>query len=175
VKKFAFQLGRVMDFRRMQARLEEAKLENLYAGLRAIDAREVMLIRQRAESEKALKSARSVTGFELELFSRYGVAMKEEQKRMDKTRAECRKRIDQQLAVLMVKRREVKLLETLKEQKFETWEKEMFKEIDQQAEEAYLAKWNAREQALQAASRTDSSTRLFRARNACSIWSSREA
>ena len=53
--------------------------------------------------------------------------MKEELKRMDKTRAECRKRIDAQLAVLTVKRREVKLLEKLKEQRFEKWEKEMFK------------------------------------------------
>jgi flagellar export protein FliJ len=144
MKKFAFPLDRVMDFRRTEARLEEAKLENLYAGLRAIDAREVVLIRQRVESEKALKSARSVTGSDLESFSRYGAAMKEEQKRMDKTRAECRKRIDALLAVLTAKRREVKLLEKLKEQKFETWEKEMFKELDEQAEEAYLSKWNAR-------------------------------
>ena len=37
MKKFAFPLGRVMEFRRMQARLEEVKLEGLYAGLRAID------------------------------------------------------------------------------------------------------------------------------------------
>jgi len=34
MKKFAFPLGRVMDFRRMQVRLEEIKLETLYAGLR---------------------------------------------------------------------------------------------------------------------------------------------
>jgi flagellar export protein FliJ len=143
VKRFTFPLGRVMEFRRTQARLEEGKLEALYAGLRALDAREAVLIRQRMESEKTLKFAKSVTGFELELFGSYGLALKEEQKRMDKTRTECRKRIDAQLAVVMVKRREVKLLEKLKEQKFEKWEKEMFKEIDQQAEDAYLAKWKA--------------------------------
>ena len=143
MKKFAFPLGRVMEFRRTQARLEEAKLEGLYAALRAIDTREVALIEQGVHSEKALKSAASLTGHDLEVFSSYRQAMKEEQKRMDKARAECRKNIDAQLAVVMVKRREVKLLEKLKEQKFEKWEKEMFKEIDQQAEDAYLAKWNA--------------------------------
>jgi flagellar FliJ protein len=144
VKKFTFPLGRVMDFRRTQQRLEEIKLETLRAGMRAMDAREAALIQRRVQSEKALKSAASATGDELQTFNAYGLAMKEEIKRMDKTRAECRKRIEAQLAVVTAKRREVKLLEKLKEQRFEKWEKEMLKEIDSQAEEAYLSKWNAR-------------------------------
>lgn len=142
MKKFQFPLGRVMDFRRTQARVEEIKLEALYAELRAIEAREVASIQERVQSEKALKGAPSVTGFDLEVFASYREALKEEQKRMDKARADCRKRIDLQLQVLMVKRREVKLLEHLKERRFEKWEKEMFKEIDRQADEAYLARFS---------------------------------
>jgi flagellar biosynthesis chaperone FliJ len=142
MKKFAFPLERVMDFRRMQARLEEIKIEALYAELRAIDTREVALITQKAQSEKALRTEKSVTGFDLELFATFREAMTEELRRMDKARVDCRKRIDAQLAVLTVKRREVRLLEKLKDQRFEKWEKEMFKEIDQQAEEAYLSKLN---------------------------------
>jgi flagellar export protein FliJ len=141
MKKFDFPLARAMDFRRMQARLEEIKLEALYAELRAIDQREVALIQEKVQAEKALKSAKSVTGFDLEVFDAYRLSTKEDQKKMDKARADCRKRIDAQLAVLTVKRRDVKLLEHLKERRFEKWEKEMFKEIDQQADEAYLAKF----------------------------------
>ena len=141
MKKFTFPLARVMDFRRMQARLEQVKLEALYAELRAIDTREVALIQEKVQSEKALKSAASVTGFDLELFDTYRRAAKEEQKRMDQARADCRKRIDAQLALLTAKRRDVKLLEHLKDRRFEKWEKEMFKEIDHQAEEAYLARF----------------------------------
>jgi flagellar export protein FliJ len=141
VKKFDFPLARVMDFRRLQARLEEIKLEALYAELRALDAREAASIQLKVQSEKELKSAKSVTGFDLEVFDAYRQALKEDQKRMDKARADCRKRIDAQLAVLTIKRRDVKLLEHLKEQRFEKWEKAMFKEIDQQADEAYLAKF----------------------------------
>ncbi len=125
----------------MQARLEEAKLETLYAGLRSINSREAALNKQAVEAEK-LKSARTVTGGDLQLFSSYQFGMKEEQKRIDKVRTECKLRIEAQLAAVTGKRREVKLLEKLKKQKFEKWEKEMFKEIDQQAEEAYLSKWN---------------------------------
>jgi flagellar export protein FliJ len=141
VKKFNFPLARVMDFRRMQARVEEVKLEALYAELRAIDTREVALIQEKVQAEKTLKSAKSVTGFDLEVFASYRQAMKEDQAHMDKARADCRKRIDAQLAVLTAKRRDVKLLEHLKEHRLEKWEKEMFKEIDQLAEEAYLAKF----------------------------------
>jgi flagellar export protein FliJ len=141
VKKFDFPLARVMEFRRLQARLEEIKLEALYAELRALDAREVASIQLKVQSEKEMKSAKSVTGFDLEVFDAYRKALQEDQKRMDKARADCRKRIDAQLAVLTIKRRDVKLLEHLKEQRFVKWEKEMFKEIDQQADEAYLAKF----------------------------------
>ena len=141
MKKFQFPLGRVMAFRSMQARMEEIKLEAMYAELRAIEAREVALIQQVVESENALRAASSVSGFDLELFDSYRHAMKDQQKRMDKARAECRTKIEAQLAALTGKRRDVKLLELLKEQRFEKWEKEMFKEIDQQAEEAFLAKW----------------------------------
>jgi hypothetical protein len=131
-----------MEYRRMQARVEEIKLEGLYAELRAVDTRDVELILQKVQSEKALKGAWSVTGYDLEVFEAFRLATQEEQKRMDRARADCRKRIDAQLQVVTIGRRDARLLEKLKEQRFEKWEKEMFKEIDQQAEEAYLAKWS---------------------------------
>jgi flagellar export protein FliJ len=142
MKTFAFPLDRVMEFRRMQARLEEIKLESMYAELRSIDTKEVALIQQGVASEKAIRAQKSVTGFDLEMFHSYREAMHEERRRMDKARAECRGKIDAQLQVVSGKRRDVKLLEHLKSKRFGAWEKEMFKELDQQAEEAYLAKWN---------------------------------
>jgi flagellar export protein FliJ len=143
VKKFNFPLGRVMDFRRAQARIEEVKLEGLHAELRALDTREAALNAQQAQSEKALKAATSVTGFDLELFDSYREATKEELRRLAKAKVDCSKRVEAQLQVLITKRRDVRLLEKLKEQRLGKWEKEMFKEIDSQAEEAYLAKWKA--------------------------------
>ena len=129
MKKFVFPLARVMDYRRMQARLEEIRLEGLYAELRAIDTREIALIAQRAQSEQSLRAAESVTGFDLELYDSFRHSISEEVKKIDKIRAACRQRIDAQLQILTSKRRDVKLLEKLKQQRFEKWEKEMFKEI----------------------------------------------
>lgn len=144
MKKFTFPLGRVMEFRRMQARAEEMRLENLYAELRAIDAREVALIQESLRAEKSLRAQASVTGFDLELFGARREAMKQERSRLDKARADCRRRIDAQLQVVAAKRRDVKLLEHLRDRRFEAWERNMHREVDQQAGEAYLAKWNRR-------------------------------
>jgi flagellar export protein FliJ len=144
MKKFAFPLGRVMNYRRTQARLEEIKLEALYAELRAIDSREIALIAERAQAERSLRASESATGFELELYDSFRRSIREEVKKIDKIRAACRQRIDAQLLAVNAKRREVKLLEKLNEQRLAAWENEMAKEIDQQAEEAYLAKFGKR-------------------------------
>lgn len=142
MKKFSFRPQRVMDFRRMQTKLEEIKLEGLHAEMRAIDSRDQALMLQSEISQKALKSAPSVTGFDLELFDSFRISINAQRLQVDKSRTDCRQRIAAQMQVVSAKRRQVRLLEKLKDQRFNDWEQEMFKELDQQAEDAYLAKWN---------------------------------
>jgi hypothetical protein len=146
MKKFAFQLNRVMDWRRSQARAEEVKLERLHAELRAIDVRDANLKQERAESERTLLAAPVATGCELaalDVFQRYTEA---ERTRIARARADCNRRIGAQWEVVNVKRRDVRLLERLKDRRLKTWVAELGREIDQQADEAYLAKWNRRHQ-----------------------------
>lgn len=141
MKKFAFPLGRVMDWRHTQARIEESKLERLYGELRGIDARESALKAERAKAQAALLKASSVTGAELatlDNFRRFTVA---EHTRLEKLRADCSARIAAQIQAVASKRRNVRLLERLKQQRFKTWEQEYGREIDAQADETYLAKW----------------------------------
>jgi flagellar export protein FliJ len=141
MKKFDFPLGRVADWRETQARLEESKLETLYAERRAIDAQERALDREREEAEKSV-AERGAKGHDLARlgeFRRFTVA---ERTRLEKLRADCSQRIAAQIQVVMAKRRDVKLLERLKQQKLIAWNRELHREIDAQADEAYLAKWN---------------------------------
>jgi hypothetical protein len=146
MKKFAFQLSRVMDWRSAQARAEEIKLERLHAELRAIDVRDANLKQERAESERALLAAPVATGSELaalDVFQRYTGA---ERTRIARARTDCNRRIAAQLDVVSVKRREVRLIERIKERRFKSWVAHLGREADQQAAEAYLAKWNRRRQ-----------------------------
>jgi flagellar export protein FliJ len=144
MKKFTFPLSRVSDWKHAQARSEEIKLGRLLAELRAIGAREALLKRERGEAERALLAVPVASGFELaalDAFQRYTEA---ERIRIAHARADCARRIAAQLEVVNGKRREVRLIENLKERRLKTWQAELGREIDREADEAYLAKWNLR-------------------------------
>jgi hypothetical protein len=144
MKKFAFPLERVMDWRGAQARIEELKLEILFGELHGIDARIAAVLDARAVSDEILLTASSATGFELariDAFGRFSVA---ERARLNKLRADCVKRVDGQIQVVVAKRRDVRLLERLREQRLAVWQTGFSREIDAQAEESHLAMWNAR-------------------------------
>jgi hypothetical protein len=142
MKKFEFPLSRVMSWRQTVAQAEGGKLQNLYAELRAIDSKEAALTAERERSEKAVLAAGSVTGFELaalDAFRRFTIA---EHTRLEQLRSECARRIAAQVQVVALKRRDVRLLEHLRETRLKNWQRELDREIDMHAEEAYLARWN---------------------------------
>lgn len=141
MKKIHFPLDRVMDWRRTQARMEEAKLERLYGEIRGLDARRAKLDVERTKAERALLAAPSVTGLqlaELDAFQRFSVA---EQGRLERQQVECGQRIAAQIQVVAAKRRDVRLLERFKDERLKAWNSELGREIDAQADETYLAKW----------------------------------
>ena len=94
--------------------MEEGKLENLHAELRAIESSEAALAAERARNETAVLAAASVSGFELarlDAFRRFTVAGRT---LLEQRRAECARRIAAQVQVVAHKRRDVRLLEHLR-------------------------------------------------------------
>jgi len=142
MKKFAFSLDRALDWRRAQARLEEAKLERLYAERSAIDAGQHSLRVERQQADTALRGRSHVTGQDLAALDAFQRHMAAESGRMAQARAGCERQIAVQVQILAVKRRDVKLLEKLKRQRLISWSKDLEREVSQQAEESHLAKWN---------------------------------
>jgi hypothetical protein len=142
MKKFRFALDRVMEWRRTEARVEEAKLERLLGELRRIDARAAELEQERSAAEMAVAEQRSNRGEDLaalDVFQRFTVA---EGKRLAAKRNECGERVTAQMSVVGGKRRGVRLIEKLKERRVESWRTELDRENQAQAEEGYLARWN---------------------------------
>jgi len=141
MKKFQFPLARVRDWRATVARIEEAKLEQLYAELRVIESHEAALNNERLKSENWVARAESRTGFELaalDEFRRFAVA---EHTRLEQRRADCARRILEQIQVVARKRRDVRLLENLEHKRRVNWRRELEREIESLAGESYLAKW----------------------------------
>jgi hypothetical protein len=68
-----------------------------------------------------------------------------EHSRLTQARQQCGKQISAQIEAVTSKRRDVKLIEKLKQRRFDGWTAELGREIDRQADEAFLAKWNRRQ------------------------------
>src|SRR5580698_1132660 len=111
MKKFQFPLQRVLDWRQVQARLEESKLESLYAERRAIDSEITRLLGERERSDRLVAEGNGATGEDLaalSAFRRFSVA---EHTRLDRLLVGCAQRIAAQMAIVVLKRRDAKLLE----------------------------------------------------------------
>lgn len=139
MKKFAFPLERVMDWRQTQVRIEGVKLERLHAELRGIEASLEEMRYNREQSAKAILSAASVLGAELINLDAFRKASNVELEKLTKAEAESRKRIAAQIEVLSRKRRDLRLLENLRQRKLEVWRADLDREIDNEATELYLA------------------------------------
>src|SRR5258706_7849985 len=121
MRKFAFPLDRVIEWRRTEARIEESKLDRLHTELRAIDVRRAALEQERRISEQATLSAGAITGYELaalDTFQRFTVA---ERGRLERARIPFQDRAPKRIEAVTAKHREVRLLERLGENRLEGW------------------------------------------------------
>jgi flagellar export protein FliJ len=147
MKNFQFPLARVMDWRRTRARVEEAALEKLYAELRALEIAAAQIRDDQSQAENKLYSAPAVTGAELAGLGDFKRWVKTECTRLEQAAAACQKRVAVQMEQVVLKRRDLRLLEQLHDRKLAEWKKDLAKEIDQQAEELNLGKLAGRIQA----------------------------
>ena len=141
MNKFHFSLDRVLDWRRTRCRMEEGTLEALYATVRDIEARQTEQDTQCTTAEEALLREPAVTGrqlAELDAFQRFSAI---ERYRLEHQRMKCVQRVTEQSLVVADHQRKVRLLEQLRERRLAAWNKDLGREIDRDADEAYLAKW----------------------------------
>ena len=142
MKKFVFSLERVVQLRQAQVRAEEMKLERLYSERSAIDARERGLYEQRRHSEDDLRGRSQVDAEDLGALDSFQQHVQAELQRNGQARVACDCRIQAQMHTVTLKRRDVKLLEKLRQERQQVWAASLERELAQQAEESHLAKWN---------------------------------
>ncbi len=124
--------------------LEEARLQQLFSEKTLIEARRALLEREATESVAGIVRATSVEAFDLQAidgFRRYVTAQRIV---IAAALVECDKKIAEQRLKLMEARRNFELLTRLKEKRFKVWNGEFAREIEAEASEAFLAKWNQR-------------------------------
>ena len=141
MKKFSFTLDRVLDWRRLQVRMEEIRLEQMNLQRRTLEIQRAELVAEFVRIQNSILDAPGVTGGELETWDSFRQFADAEGKRIECTIASAQEQADRQIQVVAAKRREVQLLEKLKDRRKEVWLQELDKETQQLAEETYLARW----------------------------------
>ena len=141
MQRFHFALARVLDFRRRQLELEEAKFEALHSERRALESESVRLEGEARETRRSLM----VTGFaesqDLVAADLYLRHLSEETRRHASRVAEWQARASKQQQAVVEARRRVRLIEKLEERQLRDWKAAADREQENLASELYLARW----------------------------------
>ncbi len=144
MKSFSFSLARVLHIRETQLKTEEGKLEVLLSGRKRIE-NEIEKLRESArQARQTLSGQPSLTSVEL-------MALQSFEKYSEREETACRARIsshtlliEKQMTVVVESRRNVRLLEKLRDRQFAAWRTEEGKELAALAEDFSAAQWARR-------------------------------
>jgi hypothetical protein len=142
VKKFHFPLDRVLAWRRTLVRLEQIKLERLMEESRQLEGQSVLVQGERESAQRAVIQAPSSLGLELAAFESFRTASRNRSIALNRDGLACLERIRLQRTVISQKECDVRILEKLREDRWRAWGVAENKEIDRQAEENFLGRWN---------------------------------
>lgn len=141
MKSFRFRLEHVLSWRGTQLSLAEARVEFLTGSLRATDEAIVAVVAGRASAQVTLGPAAMVSGADLGVLEASRVWAIREEKRLTARITELQQSLEVQNRCVVEARRGVKLVERLKERKYEGWKAEADREIDELAAESAIAQW----------------------------------
>ena len=141
MKRFRFRLESVLRWRQLQLELEEEKLQQRFAELRALEQRQTALEAARAEAERTVLGAKAVAAEELAALDAHRRWVALQRERLAQAVADCQRRIQEQRAQVRKAEQNLKLLEKLKERRLGQWWAGLEKEFQALGEETYLAQW----------------------------------
>lgn len=138
MQRFNFRLERVLGWKQTVQRLEELKLEQLYADARRIEAARESAAAERAGAAREVATWTGISGTELLALDAWGARLNAEFAKLTRAAAEARVRIEAQRAAVTTARRAVRLLETLRDRRLGEWTAAFNREIDAMAAEYAL-------------------------------------
>jgi flagellar export protein FliJ len=138
---FKFPLKRVLDWRRTQLELEEARYKQQAAKLAELDRTRAEIEAEGIRAEVQVREWNPIVGSDLEALSTFRVRVKSREKQTAAKRVESVHKLAEQQRVMMEARRRYELLERLEERKLAEWRAARDREMDELASESFLAKW----------------------------------
>ena len=143
MEQFRFRLQRVLEWRASQLEMEESRVKHQVAALAALDRSREELAAEGARAGAEVYSALRLHGSDLAWLAAFRQFVKMKDAEIAVRRGECLRQLEERRAAMIEARRRVRLLERLKERRFEEWKSDRDRELEEVASDSYLAKWNA--------------------------------
>jgi hypothetical protein len=144
VNRFQFHLQRVLDWRRTQLEIEEAKLRQATASVAAADRARAEVEAAANQTEVEVRRWDPVAGRDLQALGDYRLHARSQEQALAARCEECAREAAAQQARMLEARRRCRLLERLRERRLAEWKVAEDRELDSLASESYLAQWSAR-------------------------------
>jgi flagellar export protein FliJ len=141
---FRFPLQRVVDWRRSELELTELKFQQLTAAVSAVDREIAELETAGIQTELLVRDWSPVSGRDLAALGSFRLHVRKKNAELAARRVECAKHLAAGRAALLEARRRFRLLDSLKQRRFEDWRLARDKELEELASESYLARWTGR-------------------------------
>lgn len=142
MRKFEFRLGRVLEWRKRQAELEEIKLTQLMAEAQRLEAALRELEETRTMSQRAIVSSPSPATEDFWMLRDYLSGAKRQKQVLTQQIADQMRRVEAQRLLTMAARQRREALEKLRQNRYDDWRREAEKEMESMASEAFLARWS---------------------------------
>jgi hypothetical protein len=137
---FKFSLESVLQWRKIQAELEEHRLQTIFTELQKIAVDQQQAAEARAESHLRVKAHAFVSREDLVALDSFDQFSETQRLNFNRRRQDCGIRIAEQQKKVMETQRQFRLLEKLRDRKLVEWNKLFDAEQEALASEIYLAK-----------------------------------
>jgi flagellar protein FliJ len=143
MKAFEFRLERIADYRRQQAELARNELQKLTMLVEQLTAERNSLEQQGVDMRASTMSRSDLTGQDLMALSAYEDRLSRTVRQIENKKADVSEQVDKQRSVVLEAERNVKLLDRLRDRKFQEWQAESDRELDALAADSHMARLSA--------------------------------
>ena len=138
---FRFPLQKVLDWRRTQLELAEARFQQQLAALAAIDRAYAEMEASGITAELEVRRWDPLAGCDLAALGRFRLLVQSREKQIALQRVECQRELAVRKSAMLEARRRCRLLERFKERHLAEWTSARDRELEEVASESFLARW----------------------------------
>jgi len=139
MKKFEFRLETVLRFRHTQLKIERDKLNALVAEGQTLMATLERLQQDRRDAYADISAADTIEALEMRAFAAFSIGAGARATRVREQIAKNREASERQRVIVLEAERNVRLLEKLRERRFQTWKHALNREMEAIAQDSWLS------------------------------------